>query len=214
MKKLFILSLVLLSIGAFYAESQAKSFTMEKLYAAGRIGRGWTKYIDSNATMKMNGRGILGSVALGYKPEKELRIEAEVYLDDGLKSHKVLTGGNRLTIQVKTLGGFVNGYYDFHNSTKFTPFASLGFGWLKDKIDQDRTTPLYTGLAAARRSSLAWSVGAGASYKFNQNISLELSYRFIDRAKRNFKVYNSNNTTTRLQIKPTHAVLLGVRIGF
>ena len=59
MKKLFAIILIALSISTLFTEAQAKSINLEKLYLAARVGRGWTKYLDSNDTIDIKGGGHL-----------------------------------------------------------------------------------------------------------------------------------------------------------
>ena len=144
-----------------------------------------------------------------------MRYEVELLFDDGLKAQKTSSSGVNLKIKVKTLGALVNGYYDFPNHTKFTPYVSAGLGWLHNKISEDRTgSAKFNGTSSANRNSFAWQLGAGVSYVVTKNISIDLGYRFLDRAKRNFKVYNSDGSSAMLQIKPVHVGLVGMRISF
>jgi opacity protein-like surface antigen len=215
MKKLFAIFLIALGFSTLFIEAQAKSFNLEKFYLAARFGRGWTKYLDVYDTMDTKGRGMLGAFAVGYHDSKELRYEAEFFFDDGLKAQKVSLSRVGLTVKVKTLGALINGYYDFPNRTKFTPYASAGLGWLQNKISETRTgSAKFNGMGSATRSSFAWQLGAGVSYAVSKNVAIDLGYRYLDRAKRNFKVYNANGSTAILQIKPVHVGLLGVRISF
>lgn len=215
MKKLLAIFLVALGFSTLFTVAQAKSFNLEKLYLAARAGRGWTKYLDIYDTIDIKGRGMLGAVAIGYHNSKEIRYEAEYFFDDGLKAQKVSASQVDLTIKVKTLGALINGYYDFPNHTKFTPYVSAGLGWLQNKISENRTgSTKFNGIGSAGRSSFAWQLGAGLSYAVTRNVTIDLGYRYLDRVKRNFKIYNANGSTAILQIKPVHVGLLGVRISF
>jgi len=215
MKKLFAIFLIALGFSTLFIEVQAKSFNLEKLYLAARVGRGWTKYLDGYDAITIKGRGMLGTFAVGYHDSKELRYETEFFFDDGLKAQKVISSQVGLTMKVKTLGVLINGYYDFPNHTKFTPYASAGLGWLQNKISETRTgSAKFNGMGSSTRSSFAWQLGAGVSYAVSKNVAIDLGYRFLDRAKRNFKVYNANGSIAILQIKPVHVGLLGVRISF
>ncbi len=215
MKKLFAILLIALGFSTLFIEAHAKSFNLEKLYLAARVGRGWTKYLDVYDTMDIKGRGMLGAFAVGYHNSKEIRYEAEFFFDDGLKAQKVSSSSVGLTIKVKTLGALLNGYYDFPNRTKFTPYASAGLGWLQNKISETRRgSAKFNGMGSASQNSFAWQLGAGLSYAVTKNVAIDLGYRYIDRVKRNFKVSNSNGSIAILQIKPVHVGLLGVRISF
>ncbi|WP_392562302.1 outer membrane beta-barrel protein [Orbus sturtevantii] len=69
----------------------------------------------------------------------------------------------------------VNGYYDFYNSTDFTPYvgAGLGMSFIKYKDE-------YTNVS---KTQLAWSAMAGVSYKVMPDLTASLEYRYLDSGK-------------------------------
>jgi opacity protein-like surface antigen len=215
MTKFFATLAVLIATGSAVIDAHAKSINLEKFYLGGRVGRAWTKYTDPDSSMILNGRGTLGTLAIGYNLDKEIRTELECMLDDGLKSQKFALDGTNLTVKTKSFGGFVNSYYDFNNHTKFTPYIYAGLGWLKLNLSETRiNSPIYNGSVRGRHNIFAWQFGLGMSYKVAKNVSIDLGYRYLDRAKRNFKLNNADGTTAILRIKPTHIGLFGVRVKF
>ncbi len=89
------------------------------------------------------------------------------------------------TVGIQSL--FANVYYDFHNSTAFTPYigAGLGMGLVNTKghIGDFPLSDLGVGgvawlEACKTEAKFAWNVGLGCAYAFNDIISADLSYRY------------------------------------
>ncbi|WP_449266845.1 outer membrane protein [Escherichia coli] len=93
---------------------------------------------------------------------------------------------NRLS--VNTL--MVNTYYDFRNSSAFTPWVSAGLGyarvhhkatytdtsWNKSGEVSDASSLHYSGYD----NNFAWSLGVGVKYEVTPDFSLDLAYRYLD----------------------------------
>ncbi|EEZ9013156.1 porin family protein [Escherichia coli] len=91
-------------------------------------------------------------------------------------------------ISVNTL--MVNTYYDFRNSSAFTPWVSAGLGYARihHKATYTDTSWNESGeisdISALHYSeygnNFAWSLGVGVKYDVTQDFSLDLSYRYLD----------------------------------
>ena len=82
--------------------------------------------------------------------------------------------------KIKTHAYMLNAYYDFDTCTKFTPYVGAGIGLAKTKIahavyDEWKDTVKHTGIA--------WQIGAGIAYALNDNVSVDVGYRYIDYGK-------------------------------
>lgn len=86
--------------------------------------------------------------------------------------------------KIKTHAYMLNAYYDFDTCTKFTPYVGAGIGLAKTKIANmeyggfrwfDKSTEKHTGIA--------WQIGAGIAYALNDNVSVDVGYRYIDYGK-------------------------------
>ena len=91
---------------------------------------------------------------------------------------------------VRSVALLANGYRDFDNGGRITPFVTLGFGvaqnrmseWTRINPDADRTTRSFEG---GSDSGLAWSVGAGVSWDVGPVLGsapakLDLTWRYFD----------------------------------
>lgn len=78
---------------------------------------------------------------------------------------------------------FVNAYWDFHNSTAFTPYigAGIGMGFVKTQGNVGAIIPGLGSVsveASKTETNFAWNVGLGCSYAFTDMISADLAYRY------------------------------------
>ena len=101
---------------------------------------------------------------------------------------------------VQTL--MANFYFDFHNSTAFTPYigAGLGMGFVRTEVSS------YNDYSTV----FAWNVGAGCAYSFNENFAADLGYRFVGLGETDAK-YDGNSLKTTGN---AHEFSLGLRLTF
>jgi len=207
---------------------------------------------------KLNGsdHAFGGSLAIGYNFNTRLNVPVRAEIEYALfsdtknkTSHSgrgfddngdLVWGENSSFEQrfgVQTL--FFNAYYDFHNSTAFTPYIGAGLGmafintkaknnstWydsFNDVWETDEWETWSTG--SKRNTNFAWNVGAGVAYNFTENVALDLGYRFVGlgSAKTRTRVdvdpadWGSNDITRHTGSKTDlymHQVGLGLRFSF
>lgn len=115
---------------------------------------------------------------------------------------------------VNFFGTMVNTYFDFKNSTRWTPFAGLGIGlgWIHSdgtRSDNllviDSTLPPLDEVAPAEYNSptlhggaFAWQGKLGLNYRYEDNLSVDLTYRMLGTT--NFLTNKSNITTNANQV--------------
>lgn len=128
---------------------------------------------------------------------------------------------NRLS--VNTL--MVNTYYDFRNSSAFTPWVSVGLGyarihhkatytdtsWNKSGEVSDISALHYSGYD----NNFAWSIGAGVRYDITPDIALDLSYRYLDAGKSSlsYKDAEGDKYKSEADVK-SHDIMFGVTYNF
>ena len=123
--------------------------------------------------------GLAVAGAIGYRMGN-FRVEAEVgYQENDLDEWSAFGVGIPLSGDMNATSFLANGYYDFANSSKFTPFITAGLGMANVEIN-DLTVPGFGLFPASDDDTVfAWQVGAGVSYAVNANFDLELKYRFF-----------------------------------
>lgn len=115
--------------------------------------------------------GFAFGVAAGYTFSNNFRVEGELaYQQNNFSTTRSYTDHQLLFegTNIHTLAGLINGYYDFKNSSKFTPYigAGIGVGGIINKYTND--------LGAA----FAYQVGAGVDYSITDKITVGVKYRY------------------------------------
>lgn len=217
MNKNVIISLVAASIALPGIASAAENNAM-RFYGRADIGYGMTKHkatvtnTTTNTTIlsnKFNGKGILGSIAIGYYPSKEVRTELQFYIDDGLQGKK---DGKK--VKEKTMAGFINAFYDFQNYSAFTPYLMGGIGYSDNKYKVSGITPQPS---FKKKKAFAYQIGLGAAFAAGRNMHFDLGYRLMlkNNAKNNVSFKDGvQNIVANAKREPTHTFLAGVRVTF
>ena len=136
--------------------------------------------------------------ALGYN-FGNTRVEGEVaYQKADEDKAKDSFGSWDATGDISALSFLVNGYYDFTNSSAFTPYLSAGLGFAKVKV----TDIGYN----ADDTVFAYQVGAGVGYALNKNVTLDVKYRYFATSDAKFE-YETREFAS-------HNLLFGVRVNF
>ncbi|MFA5689222.1 MAG: outer membrane beta-barrel protein [Kiritimatiellales bacterium] len=149
---------------------------------------------------------VLGAAAgLGFA-EVPVRVEFEFFYQqydmDHIKDNTgvVIDKGNRLS----TRAFMLNGYYDFKNKSTVTPYVMSGAGVVRAKA---RTK----NLGSDSDTLMAFQLGAGVDFKIDENVSLDLGYRFMMTAAPDFKFAGNNLDVDEIM---GHRVELGIRYTF
>lgn len=153
-------------------------------------------------------KGYAIHAALGYDFNP---IRAEVELGyakndfDKVDTNEKATDGD---VTATTL--FANAYYDFHNSSSFTPYLGAGLGYAKisynDLNGQDWDNPFDED-----DSVFAYQFMAGIAFVITDNISADLSYRYMSTSDPTME--DSYGTKTDFEYD-THNILLGMKYTF
>lgn len=138
------------------------------------------------------------SAAAGYHLNPNVRIEGEL-------SHRKNDGedtslGVLITGETKVTAALVNAYYDFKNTSRFTPYIGAGIGAAHGKIEL--TGP--GGSADEDDNAFAWQGIAGVTYNLTNNVDLTTDYRYFDTA--NFDEIGADYSA--------HEIRAGVRYSF
>ncbi|PKN52426.1 MAG: hypothetical protein CVU55_04060 [Deltaproteobacteria bacterium HGW-Deltaproteobacteria-13] len=125
--------------------------------------------------------GIASVLAGGYNFGM-FRMEGEIgYQRNSMDKATVCDGGGcgggSISGNTSALSGLVNGYIDFVNSSPVTPYISGGIGVAYVKVDVDQRNG--SGTDSFNDTIFAYQVGAGLAYAINQNLSLDLKYRYF-----------------------------------
>ena len=122
-----------------------------------------------------------------------------------------------LVNELRTQSLMLNGYYDFKNKSKFTPYLSAGVGVsrIENKVS---INPEAFGdsenITTDTNNNFTWTAGAGIAYKVTENVALDLAYRYVDAGEtdvsQSFEGIKLKNTADLV----SHDYSLGVRYNF
>ncbi|MDR2160532.1 MAG: acyloxyacyl hydrolase [Desulfovibrio sp.] len=217
-------------------------------YARGNDAKATDSAVDGSwsdtYTFKIAGMDTWGgSLALGYDFHKKfdipLRAEIEyaLFADTESKSteysessHLGVSTWNKtshkLTLGIQTL--FLNAYYDFRNSSSFTPYVGAGIGMAfidakyKYKESYSDDDPWTETAGKNSTTNFAWNIGGGVAYDINEYLAVDLGYRFVGLGEAKTKktsFYDENgdlDNTRRGKVSDlyAHQVALGLRVTF
>ncbi len=111
--------------------------------------------------------------------------------------------------EVETSTFLVNGYYDFKNSTAFTPFIGAGIGYSNVEVEYE---PSNVGIIDDDDDVFAWQIMGGVSYSINDNFHVvgSVRYRETDDAE-----VNSDLLPAEFDIETEATIIdLGIRYTF
>lgn len=184
----YLLSVLL--VGAVLAPLQAKAadapaFAPQPaydnnsgIYLRGDIGGSYLNWGSANTPW-----AFVGDAGVGYQFDQNYRADVTY---DRSGNYGVAPGG---TVSTSLLMG--NFYYDFKNSSAFTPYigAGAGYGWQ------------YGSGTAVNDQGVALGLAAGVSYAMTNNLAVDVGYRFHD-------ILGATQST------PEHQVAVGLRLKF
>ncbi|MCX7098522.1 MAG: outer membrane beta-barrel protein [Methylococcales bacterium] len=170
---------------------------------------------DSYSSKEDYDPGYVASIALGYRIAEPFRVEFEgLYQGNDRNSYnETFTSGSyyyhnsgKLNGQRERMAFLVNGYYDFKNSSAFTPFLTGGLGGYHLSLKSNNVD-------LSNDLDFAWQVGAGVNYKLDDRISFDLKYRYFGGADTTLSPDSSTFSGVHYSVGD-HQAVAGIRIGF
>jgi opacity protein-like surface antigen len=169
---------------------------------SGRIGTSFFTNTNFSETSEIGTlefkQGYALSMAGGFK-FKYFRVEGELgyQKNDVDKCTSRYCGKRSGDMEAYSL--LVNGYYDFINKTRFTPYITAGIGMAKVNSNFDD-------IAQLNDKGLTYQFGAGVAYAINRILSVDFRYRYF--ATKGHDLAGTNDGFT------ANNVLLGLRYNF
>ena len=122
-----------------------------------------------------------------------------------------------LVNELRTQSLMLNGYYDFKNKSKFTPYLSAGVGVsrIENKVS---INPEFFGdsenITTDTNNNFTWTAGAGVAYKVTENVALDLAYRYVDAGETDVSQSIGGIKLKNTADLVSHDYSLGVRYNF
>jgi len=155
-------------------------------------------------------------LALGYDFNVAFTVPMRIELDWNMHSQIEDTGRTTgigsadLTTNIGIQALFLNTYYDFHNTSKFTPYIGAGLGLAI--VDVESFPVGGFTLHDERTGNFAWNISLGVSYAFTPSLALDFSYRYAQFGKGETR--NVNNITAKTDTIDAHQGILALRYTF
>lgn len=231
MFKRIVLALGLILVFALPASAEVKGIYgglkfIDSIQSTGDLSRGDYKAGLGSHSQNTVGGGIF--VGFDFYPQMQVPLRAEIEyairtnMDKTYESAVDEDGGfieTKAKWNVQTL--FANLYYDFRNSTAFTPYvgAGLGLGFINNSYKTGGHDPFdgYEEWASKSKTNtvFAWNVGVGCSYAFNENFSADLAYRFVGLGYNEVSTRMDDGTKLKIGTSPyMNEFSLGLRFTF
>lgn len=191
----------------------APVYGAEGLYVSGNIG--FAMASDSDLTdstapgITINTEfdtGYALGAALGYDFSK-FRVEGEIsYQKNDVNKIGAQGVFFDATGDSVALSFLINGYYDFINSSAFTPYISAGLGFAQVEFnDLDISSSGFSG-SNDKDTVFAYQVGIGVGYAVTEKVTIDVKYRY-------FGTEDSEYDTTEAEFASNN-FLFGVRLNF
>lgn len=165
--------------------------------------------------------GFLGLMSVGYGFSNGIRTELEGgYRNNKFENMKIGNmNSNSARGNFQTFSLMGNAYYDFNNSSRWTPYvgAGLGYAWFNDNNLRADFGPTSLNLRERNDGSFAYQAMAGVSYRTNiTGLQAGLEYRYFGTDNRRYDMATANNPNFARGNLPmdSHSVLLGIRYAF
>jgi opacity protein-like surface antigen len=209
MKKNLLITFVCVLVFFF----SAPVYSAEGLYVSGNIG--FAVASDSDLTdstvpgITVNTEfdtGLAFGAALGYDFNR-FRVEGEISYQkndiDKISAQGVILDA---TGDAVALSFLINGYYDFINSSAFTPYISAGLGFAQVEFNDLDINSLGFSGSNDEDTVFAYQIGIGVGYAVTEKVTIDVKYRY-------FGAENSEYNTTEAEFASNN-FLFGVRFNF
>lgn len=227
MKKVIITSLVslvsLASVSAAYAADTGNT----GVYVSGKVGTSIVRshgmkydYAGSNSKSSSKSKGAFGGgVAVGYDFYSQYQFPVRVEIASTFRGKSKSVGeadngsvSTRNKVRMDTY--MLNGYYDFHNQSAFTPYVTAGIGIADLKLKNKFESAGQAGSSSGSNTNFAWDVGLGVKYAVTTNVALDVSYIYTDGGKvHSDESYNDSEYRSRLKSSSSD-IMLGASYTF
>ena len=198
MKKILLTTatVALLSTSAFAMEAGKMYFRGDAGYQFSNLKNNLLGDTDSKKL-----KGFSGDIGFGYALSDSFRTDVTLNFSQGKgkqKADKLPTGGisykikndtkaldaeaGTVTATEKNMGLLFNGYYDFHNSSAFTPYIMGGVGVNRGKMElkfagkQGNENKDFT-IKSGNKTGILYQVGFGANYEVSKDVLIDVGYK-------------------------------------
>ena len=201
MKKILLTTatVALLSTSAFAMEAGKMYFRGDAGYQFSNLKN---NLLGDTGSKKL--KGFSGDIGFGYALSDSVRTDVTLNFSQGKGKQKISSLGTEIkytpagtnpteivlstgkatavTATEKNMGLSFNGYYDFHNSSAFTPYIMGGVGVNRGKMElkfagnngtEDKSFTIKSG----NKTGILYQVGFGANYEVSKDVLIDVGYK-------------------------------------
>ena len=227
--KTFVVFVVFLAI--LFASKTSDAGDDGSYYFKGEIGKGFP-----NDPSQVSGTGVSATnesnddfykygIGFGIDPEGPARVDFSFSYSPEMKATSNSSFNTAFRGGVENYLVMINAYYDFEEAHEsFVPYISGGIGLSRMEADDTKATNAALGINLSEggetKDNLGWALGLGAAIKMEENVSLDIGYRFLGMGKAEGSGVFSGTPVTpsnsggRVDNFFAHELYLGFRIGF
>ena len=144
--------------------------------------------------------------ALGYDFNK-FRVEGEIsYQKNDVDKIGALGVFFDATGDATAISFLINGYFDFVNSSAFTPYISAGLGYAQVEFNDLNISGSGFPGSSDEDTVFAYQIGIGLGYAVSEKVTIDVKYRY-------FGTEDSEYDTTKAEFASNN-VLFGIRVNF
>ncbi|MHA3082408.1 outer membrane protein [Acinetobacter sp. ANC 5383] len=169
----------------------------------------------------------VGAIAFGWNLEPSLHVPVRTELEYSAQQDHQFNSKSadpyyiNDAVKLQQQAVMWNTYFDWKNSSKFTPYFAVGVGatriHAKGVLSDNSVSGTFSeDFAAISKTdfNFIWSVGIGTSYRITPNLAANFSYKYIDSGKLK-QYYNDFGTDAESSYNlRAHNLALGLRYSF
>lgn len=160
-----IIAAALLPVAANAAVPSTVDTLLSNVYIAGQAGYNNPTDSDLDNTAVFSG-------SVGYRFNQNFRLEGEA----AYRKNDADLGIPGISAESKVANYMINGWYDFANSSFFTPYLGGGIGWSTGEAKLSGPG----GSFSFDDNAFAYQLGGGVAHSLTEKLALTADYRFLD----------------------------------
>jgi opacity protein-like surface antigen len=166
-------------------------------------------------------------IGFGIDPEGPARTDISFSYSPEIKATSNGSFNTTARGSMKNYLVMINAYYDFEEEKaeqSFVPYISGGIGLSRMETDNSKVTnaagTINVSEGGETKNNLGWALGLGTAIKMEENVSLDIGYRFLGMGKAELNgVFSGtpaqpSNSGGRVDNLFAHELYFGLRVGF
>ena len=203
-----------------------------------KLADGKTDGLFQNTKSSNRLKGFAGDIGFGYALSDSVRTDLTLSLSQGKKTLKDVklkdpgigdVGSDKaakVKLTEKKIGLMANAYYDFHNSSEFTPYVMAGVGLNRGTLEANingyegnTDTAKSKTIKSKNLTSFAYNVGVGVGYEMTKDVYLDAGYKLSGstgsyKFKEDITKIDAEKGKKLGSPKIQHTISAGVRFAF